>query len=494
MSAVLTIRADCSSTMGTGHVMRMIALGQAWQDTGGTVRFLGDFKPLAVRLINEKFEIIALEAPHPAPADLTTLLDVTEQGDIIVLDGYHFDPDFQQTVRNAGRKLLVVDDVCDRKNYEADILLNQNPDAASYAYHLNKEALSLLGTRYTLLRKEFLRYTPDKSAKQEKASNILISFGGADPSNQTQRILEALAATETDDCSIKIVAGAANPHLKTLRGQVSSFSGDCELLIGVDDMASLMAWADLAIVAAGSTCWELCYLGIPTMAFLVADNQAGIHRELTRQGVAVCLDSDTAVRDITAAFEALCIDAERRTDMAARGRSLIDGKGAARVVNAIRNLSLRLRPATITDCRMLLDWRNHPSVRSRSFNQTPIPYEGHKAWFESKLKDDDCLFLIAEDNTGTAVGQIRFDKDGHTALISVAVAPEMTGRGIGTTMMRLACNAMNGKWHGIRAVALVKADNAASAAMFSKAGFIEVASAKNDQLRFEWTTNDNDQA
>lgn len=493
MSAVLTIRADCSPTMGTGHVMRMIALGQAWRNTGGTVRFIGDFKPLDSRLVDEGFETLPLDAPHPDPNDLATLLDATNPGDMIVLDGYHFDRNYQQSVRNAGRKTLVVDDVCDRNTYETDILLNQNPDAAEYAYSLNKDANLLLGPRYTLLRTEFLRHTPDKKTKPQKATNILITLGGADPANQTSKVIEALAATDMENSSIKIVAGAANPYLSILREQISSLTGECDLLIGVDDMASLMKWADLTFTAAGSTCWELCYLGVPMIAFKVADNQAGIHSELERREIAVCLDSDTPVRDITAAFAALRLDAEKRTNMAAKGRALIDGKGALRVVNAIRNTRLRLRHATIDDCKMLLDWRNHPSVRAQSFNPAPIAFDGHKAWFEGKLKDEACLLLIAEDETGAAVGQVRFDRDKRTAIVSVAVAPDMTGRGIGTAMMRLACVAMNKEWPGTCALAQVKTDNPASASMFRKAGFTEVETAENDQLRFEWNTANNAQ-
>lgn len=491
MTATLTIRADCSPTIGTGHVMRMIALGQAWRALGGAVRFVGDTSPLNDRLSTEGFKTVPVPALHPDPSDLRTLLAETAPGDRIALDGYHFDTGYQHALRQAGRKVLVMDDVNDREEYDADILLNQNGDADCYDYTVNRDALRLLGTRYTLLRKEFLDARPNGRDIPDRAKTVLISLGGADPNNITTRILDALDRLD-DNPGITVAAGAANPHLGELRKRISRMSAPCELLNNVVDMPSLMAGADLAVSGAGSTCWELCLLSVPMVAVLIAENQRGIAHLLESEGVAPVLDTSATVDDIAAVLKNVIADQKQRKSMAAAGKSLVDGKGAARVANALYGLGIRLRPVRAEDSRTLLDWRNAPSVRARSFSTEAIDPAEHDRWFKSKLTDSDCLFFVGEDDEGFPTGQLRFDREDGAATVSISVAPAMQGRGIGTTMTRLGCTAMAQTWPGVRALARVKPDNPASAAMFLKAGFSEIESPTNDYLQFQWT-DDNDQ-
>lgn len=487
MSGTLTIRADCSPTMGTGHVMRMIALGQAWQELGGTVQFVGDFGPLKQRLESEGFSTHPVPAVHPDPRDMEWLLELTNPGDWVAIDGYHFDTEYQKTVRKAGRKTLVKDDINDRGEYNTDILLNQNPGSDAYDYNTNPDASFLLGAEYTLLRREFKDYPKNNTPIPGKATNILVTLGGADPAGLTSVVLDALSALDDTTLHVKIVAGAANPDIATIREKSGTLPCRHELLFGVEDMAPLMAWAHVAVTASGATCWELCHFGVPMIAIRTADNQTGVHNFLKRAGVSTCLDRDTPVRDIIAAIQTLLPARAKRCVMAESGQALIDGRGAWRVACAIYQTNIRLRPATMEDCRLLFDWRNHPSVRVRFFNTEPLEYSCHERWFKGKLADDSCLLFIAENENNNRVGQLRFDRDGNEATVSITTAPEMTGRGIGTAMMCQGCAELDAQWPGVKAVALVKKDNFASAAMFRKAGFTQTASSKMEQLRFEWS-------
>ncbi|BDQ33002.1 UDP-2,4-diacetamido-2,4,6-trideoxy-beta-L-altropyranose hydrolase [Pseudodesulfovibrio portus] len=488
MSKRLTIRADCSPTMGTGHVMRMIALGQAWQALGGDVRFEGRTEPLTGRLKAEGFDCVPLAVAHPAPEDAQALLAATSPNDWIVIDGYHFDTAYLKTIRDNGRRTLVVDDFFDRNEYPADIILNQNPDGPGYPYDKDGPTL-LLGTEYTMLRKDFQR-PPALRAVPETAASILVTLGGADPDNATGKVLEAINAVRMSDLRVTIVAGAANPHLDDLRERMKSLPCPCELLTNVGDMPALMAEADLAVSAGGTTSWELCYFGVPFIAVRIADNQQGVIRELDRHGAARCIDSGPSVGDIATNLEELIHDRKARQAMQTAGTLLVDGKGAMRVARTMYNSDISLRPVEAGDCETLHGWRNAPETRAQSFSSDEIPLDTHRAWFHSKLNDENCLFFMAVD-CDEPVGQIRFDRDGQTAVVSVSVAPDMLNRGIGTIMTRLGCRALARRWPSVNVVALVKPDNLASAAMFAKAGFTKAATdAKH--LRFTWPGSTND--
>ncbi|WP_419788234.1 UDP-2,4-diacetamido-2,4,6-trideoxy-beta-L-altropyranose hydrolase [Pseudodesulfovibrio sp.] len=484
MSRTLTIRADASPSMGAGHVMRMIALGQAWLDQGGSVRFVGNVDQLASRLTDEGFAITPVPAVHPDPTDIETLLSSTSPGDRVVLDGYHFDTAYQRAVRKAGRYTLVMDDVADRGEYCTDLLLNQNSDAEQYDYRINSDAVRLLGLRHLLLRREFLDQSPKKEIR-EQAHNLLVTLGGGDPGELLPKIVSALAEVNNPALNVRIVTGCISPSSESLQKAASALPGKCEILANVKDMPALMTWADLALCGAGSTCWELAFLGVPMLAFVIADNQRGIARELMRQNLAIVLEADTTSPQIAAQITSLAENSHTRQTLCDGGRDLIDGRGSQRVVNALNNIALRLRPATMDDSPLLLKWRNAPEVRAQSFTTDVIDPVSHELWFAKRLESSDCLLLIAEDENGIPVGQIRFDHHEGNAVVSLSVAPDLPGRGIGTAMTRRACIVMAKKWPGVKALALVKRDNQASAQMFRKAGFSKMAST-NDHLQFQW--------
>jgi UDP-2,4-diacetamido-2,4,6-trideoxy-beta-L-altropyranose hydrolase len=139
------------------------------------------------------------------------------------------------------------------------------------------------------------------------------------------RVLEAVAGLT--DLDVLVIAGPANP-----RGE-HAVPG-VQVVRSVDDMAARMAWADLAIVAAGSTCWELACCGVPMIAIPVADNQLAVSEALSSLGVGVVLPQDG---DVRGAVDQLIGDHARRAAMARRGRELVDGQGPLRVCRALRN-------------------------------------------------------------------------------------------------------------------------------------------------------------
>jgi UDP-2,4-diacetamido-2,4,6-trideoxy-beta-L-altropyranose hydrolase len=255
----------------------------------------------------------------------------------IVLDGYDFDLEYQRALRATGHHLMVIDDTVRLPRYEADVLLNPNLGAARLHYNYNSEAALLLGPQYALLRREFVFWRSRLHTVPETARKILVTLGGSDPENVTLKVIEALRQLETARLQIRVVAGPANPHLDELGHVAAAFPGRLELLSAVSDMAPLMSWADLAVTAAGGTCWELACLGVPALSLVIAENQRSIADELGAAGVVVNLGrhSDVTIERIATSIDGLLYSSFRRLRMIQEGRALVDGKGAARVASAL---------------------------------------------------------------------------------------------------------------------------------------------------------------
>jgi UDP-2,4-diacetamido-2,4,6-trideoxy-beta-L-altropyranose hydrolase len=339
----VAIRADAFAEMGTGHVMRCIALGQGVMMRGGEVVFLTycSSEGLVSRLRSEGFKLHLLNEPGSL-SDSLGLLE-KERPDWIVLDGYHFDTGYQQVVKDAGYRLLVIDDYVRLDYYHADIILNQNYGAENFRYNTREGSKLLLGTKYVMLRKEFLKYWSFERSNPEVAEKLLITMGGADPDNNTLTILKAVNLIEKP-LNAKVVVGAANPHYEALAKEVEGSTHSVEILRGVEDMAPLMAWADAAVSAGGSTVWELAFMGLPAILSVIADNQEYSVNCLVRDDVFMSLGraSETSVEEIAAAMQKLLYDATKRTAMLDNWRKIVDGKGVDRIIDVLMHWPLKI--------------------------------------------------------------------------------------------------------------------------------------------------------
>jgi UDP-2,4-diacetamido-2,4,6-trideoxy-beta-L-altropyranose hydrolase len=259
----------------------------------------------------------------------------------VVLDGYEFDLYYQRALRTAGCRLMIIDDAVRLPRYDADILLNQNLGASSLEYNCNADAELLLGPEYALLRREFIVWRSRLHTVPETARKILVTLGGSDPDNVTLKVIQALRQLEIARLQIRVVAGPTNQHLDELRDAATVFRGSLELLTSVSEMAPLMAWADLAVTAAGSTCWELACVGLPAATLVIAANQRAIGEALGTAGVVLNLGwhEEISADRIAATVDGLLYSSFRRLRMSQRGRSLVDGKGAERVAAAMSQRS-----------------------------------------------------------------------------------------------------------------------------------------------------------
>jgi UDP-2,4-diacetamido-2,4,6-trideoxy-beta-L-altropyranose hydrolase len=248
-----------------------------------------------------------------------------------------------------------------------------------------------------------------------------------------------------------------------------------------------MRWSDLTIGGAGSTTWELACLGVPAILIVLADNQAALASAVDRAGFARSAGwcKDLAPEQLASMLTELVQRPELRRAMGELGAKIVDGRGAERVATlllaelgvqpraASQVAELSLRPAEPADVHVLFAWANDADTRARSFSQALIPFEEHSAWFQRELINRESLLLIGEVPELGAIGQVRLvARKPDDAVISVGLAPEVRGRGLGARLIAAASKHYL-QLHPAcaRVAAYVKPDNAASIAAFSRAGF-----------------------
>jgi UDP-2,4-diacetamido-2,4,6-trideoxy-beta-L-altropyranose hydrolase len=343
MVSTLFIRADASAAMGTGHLMRMIALGQAWLERGWVVRFFcAAITPsLADRLSSEGFYLSPIYAALGSKEDLERLLHLMAESDqaegkdkLVVLDGYHFDSDYQLGIKAAGFKLLVMDDYGHAEFYHADWVLNQNISAFEGLYSKRSLGTKLfLGPKFALLRNEFLAYKHWQREIAPSATKILVTMGGSDPDNVTLKVIEALIGLHLQ---IKVVIGGSNHQLNRITEFIhirSDSPAVIEVIHDASNMPELMAWADLAVAAAGSTCLELAFMRLPSLLFILAENQIQIALEMDKRVGAKCIGSAFAFdkRLFLRNIDVLCHNTSSRVKASSASSGLVDGHGRSRI-------------------------------------------------------------------------------------------------------------------------------------------------------------------
>ncbi|MGH9508910.1 MAG: UDP-2,4-diacetamido-2,4,6-trideoxy-beta-L-altropyranose hydrolase, partial [Terriglobales bacterium] len=393
----LVMRTDASRAIGTGHVMRCLALAQAWQDAGGHCLFAcAEITPsLACRLHAENVEFVRMNAEAGSVADAVECSRLARErgAEWIVTDGYQFVSDYQAALKKSGLHLLLIDDYGHADPYDsADVVLNSNPCASAALYERRGAGTRLLlGGRYVLLRREFSRWRDWERIIAQGANKVLVTLGGADPRNVTSRVLRDL---EPAGCECMAIVGGSNPHLQELESLAESLHRS-RIAKDPGDITELMAWADLAVSSAGVTSLELAFMGLPTVLLTLAENQRLAAQALDESGVGIRLGVPEALSAdaIASTVRGLLDDHPRRLRMSQAGQSLVDGRGAERVVEILAGPPLRLRRATEQDCRLLWEWANDPDTRANSFSSELIPWDDHQRWFRAKLSDPACLLL-----------------------------------------------------------------------------------------------------
>ncbi len=327
--------------MGTGHIMRCLALAKAWRQAGGRAVFAVSTLTSSMRskLESETFEVISLKSLPPEDADETAALCKKIDAMWLILDGYHFDADYQRRIKDAGLRLFLVDDHGSADHYCADIVLNQNMYAHE-RFYVKREPYTrlLLGCSYALLRQEeFMKWKEWQRPLPGTARKVLITMGGIDEHNITMMVIEALQRVAIDRVEAVAIVGGNNPHYDAIQSFVVGLSTPVRIVRNSTSMADLMAWADVAVSAGGSTCWELAFMGLPSLVVITADNQVAAVEAIAKEGAGVNLGWHHALNAPTIAekLSGLMKDYELRSHMSQFGQKLVDGLGCERIISVL---------------------------------------------------------------------------------------------------------------------------------------------------------------
>lgn len=308
---IVALRADASIEIGSGHIMRCLTLAEALSaELQATCHFIcREHKSNLITFIESKgFEVIRL--PHNNNHINTTdslahskWLGTTQKNDAatcesalklmqpdwLIVDHYAIDAQWEIQLKPYYKKLFVIDDLADR-NHITDVLLDQNfgRKEEDYSRLVPKQCKLFIGPEYALLRPEFSQWREHSLARRkniEAPKFWLINLGGVDKDNITSKVLLALSRRSLlPDTHITVVMGTSAPHTESIKNLAKSMPWPCEVLINVSNMAELMANADIAVGAAGSTSWERICLGLPTILLTLAANQQEIAQRLLKSG------------------------------------------------------------------------------------------------------------------------------------------------------------------------------------------------------------------
>lgn len=369
--------------------------------------------------------------------------------DWVALDGYAVTEADQQAARRYARRVVVIDDHETIGVYTADLVVDQNVGAESRAYHgASSHTTVLRGPKFALLRREFRTAVAGcAEAARRHGRRVAISLGGH-PSPSTRALVasvgDALVSLEVETVALE----------------------------GRDDVARVLVGCDEALAAAGSTAYELCCVGVPAVLFAVADNQEPVGTGLAQHGAAVFLGPVESVDPVEAAkaLQELLGDPNRLAAASRAGRRLVDGRGAARVVAAMRARQLHLRPARLDDAALLWRWVNDPEVRRHALRTDPIGWDEHLRWFRSRHSSPDTILWIAELD-GSPIGQLRLDVSADRVEMDYSVDVGSRGAGWGAAILVAGRAEWADKGRDLVLEGVVKEGNVASHESFLAAGF-----------------------
>ncbi|MEQ1864406.1 MAG: UDP-2,4-diacetamido-2,4,6-trideoxy-beta-L-altropyranose hydrolase [Micropepsaceae bacterium] len=341
--AALIVRADAGVQAGAGHVMRCLALMQAWRARGGVPVLAAAECPSGIvdrvkASADARIAIVAAKAGSAGDADETAAIAARFDAAWVVVDGYGFQPSYVERLQRTGVRVLLLDDLGGRGCSGAEVVLNQNMHASAALYQFEADATHrLLGLDYFLLREEFWPWRGWVREIAPKVRRIGIALGGADPTGQTRRLIHALDDERFQDIEIDVIAGPANPLLGEIRAAAAAATVKVTVNACVGNMARFLKVVDLLISTAGVTAWEAAFLSTPMMLGTVGPQEEALARRLAEVGGCIYLGPFELLDDAAFATQvhALVQDRPARAALASACSGLIDGRGAERVVEVM---------------------------------------------------------------------------------------------------------------------------------------------------------------
>lgn len=517
----VVFRVDGSAQIGTGHVMRCLTLADALFRRGIQSQFLcrnlEDGLEQWIRGAGHRLTRLPTDGPTPSHQQLYgEWLGTTQEHDAgtvltalggrdepsplaVVVDHYGLDHVWEAIVHSRKQvPILAIDDL--GRRHDCDFLLDTTfgKCPADYAGLVPSDCRLMIGSEFALLRPDFARVRSTVLERQDRdfaagtpVRNVVASMGGADPGDATGFVLDALAPLATKyDFQLHALVGPAYSHYEDLDDRVKRSSDRIIAHRNVRDVAALLGGMDLCIGAAGTSSWERCCVGLPTINVVLAENQRTIANVLSSTGAVSDggdlsggweVSSSETANQLKSCLLLLINNRDNRRKMSEAARKITDGYGPMRVIRAllspiVQQRGIHLRPVTQEDAPIIYDWQCYPETRRHAVNPNIPSLEEHEGWMRRKLADKNSSFYIPSVGP-IPCGMVRLDQSNapappnangrRTREISILTAPEFYGCGVALQAL-VELQAL----HADEVlVAHVLPGNSASHALFRKANF-----------------------
>lgn len=471
----IVFRCDGSPLIGSGHVMRCLSLAEYLKAKAFEIIFW---------VSQETIEHI----PHLTESGFkTTTHSPSEPYDWLIVDHYGLDREFEAEARGLANKIMVIDDLADRK-HDCDILLDQTwgRRKTDYASLIPPHAIQLLGTSFAILREEFRNIREDLNRKFETPQSILICFGGVNPKQASEKAIAMLSDYTERTLDITITLGGNEDVLSPVEKAVSQAEKTSKhnytLRQNANDMTALMTNADLAIGAGGTMSWERCAMALPCLTLELADNQANVLKQLDEVGAIENLGKieELSDDDFLNAFKALINDSKTLKNMSDTAASICDARGVERILCHLLKPSLdklennvTIRMADKEDCEQVYQWQTEDGARQYARNPEPPQYEEHVQWFHNKIRCPSSYLFIVSTN-GKPCGIARLDPKSDDKIesayeVSILISQQSQGKGVA----KAALDQLSKYAPNANLIAEVNAKNNASIQLFKNSGYVQ---------------------
>lgn len=449
-------RFEASPLIGAGHAIRSCVLADALVENGWKCNIVTTEK--SYDFINDlnRFNRVEPEDFYQNPLFC----------DLLVIDNYDLDLKYEKHFRSFAKKIMIIDDLANRQ-HDCDVLLDQTygRDPNDYKNLVPENCTILAGSDYVLLRKEFILMRPkaiEKRRNTKEIKRILISMGGSCQNNHILKALEMVKASGFAG-NIDVVLGFDKNNLDQIKQYVKSMINKVDFHVNAN-MAELIYEADLAIGAAGSSVWERCCLGLPSVLFLIASNQKYVYELLIHNKI--CYSFEDFVKNDLYKFS-----------FNKKFYNLLDGFGSNRVlIEALMHstFTISLKKLSPEDKDMLFGWQNIKGMRKYCNNPKIPSYEEHLLWFKQRIKQAYNPFWIIYDCDNNPIGAINLVYNYLNDYYDLGwyIIPDRQSKGFGTQALKIVTSLVR----PIKLHAFVKSENVLSQKALQKASFAMVDS------------------
>ena len=340
----LVIRVDTNNKIGLGHFMRCRAFAQAWARQGGhSIFVMADASQIILeRLVSENIQVELLDNLEDEIDHINRIGD-QNSAEWLIIDGYQFSAEYMKALKQRRWKILLIDDGVPLLHYPVDIILNQNQYVDKSIYADKTNAKLLLGTQYAVVQEEFFRTRSWRRDFPNIGSKLLITFGGADPNNNTMGIINSIienCSAFLSEIDTRIIIAGTNKQKPSIENLVK-YLKNIQVFSDVQNMADHIRWCDILVSSAGYTVIEASLHQTPMILIPNSNNEKQLASKMNEIGASIVF-MDLQEPNCHLIVNLICKllkDGDKRKQLGKAAGRLVDGNGTSRVIDEMLNLS-----------------------------------------------------------------------------------------------------------------------------------------------------------